>query len=76
MHSFIKSKLNFRQIIFFNNIDKYLSKKDFAIIGCSVKNASPYIPGGFFDKKKSLINKNNLLKMKVKKFNESRLGHW
>ena len=58
-YAFILNPDSILDRLFFNKIDKYLSRKDFAIIGCSSLDNSPYIPGGFFDNEKNLYFKNN-----------------
>tara|TARA_B100002019_G_C21223670_1_gene576152 strand:- start:426 stop:1334 length:909 start_codon:yes stop_codon:yes gene_type:complete len=55
---------------FFVNIDKILNNKDFSVVGCSLRNDSTYITGGFFDEKKNEIFKENLLNNKLNELNE------
>lgn len=56
--------------LFFVNMNKILNKKDFSIVGCSLKKDTTYITGGFFDEKKNKIFKENLLNNKLTELTE------
>ena len=56
--------------LFFVNMNKILNKKDFSIVGCSLKKDTTYITGGFFDEKKNKIFKENLLNNELTELTE------
>ena len=56
--------------LFFVNINKILNKKDFSVVGCSLKKDMTYVTGGFFDEKKNKIFKENLLNNELNELTE------
>ena len=69
-YAFILNPDSILDKLFFVNMNKILNKKDFSIVGCSLKKDTTYITGGFFDEKKNKIFKENLLNNELTELTE------